>query len=118
MNNRNLLLKQIEREQRYCDAQEVGTAEYSDSFDRLTDLRKELAALDKADSEIEFREKEMKNAKIDRAVKNGIEIGKTIVTGVIVPVGISLGVMAMEKEGYTLTSLCKSVVNQLISKKN
>lgn len=118
MTNRELLMKQLEREQRYCDSQEVGTDTYDKSFNRLCDLRKELLALDKADAELEIKEKEVKGVKIDRAIKNGIDIGKTVLTGVIVPVGISLGVMAMEKEGYTLTSLCKSIVNQCISKKN
>lgn len=117
MSQRDLLMKLIEREQKYCDAQQVGTADYCDSFDRLLDLRKELAALEKTETDILIKEKEMKGVKSDRTVKNVIE-GVKVGGGIVTSVGIAVGVMAMEKEGYTFTSLCKSVLNQLISKKS
>lgn len=118
MSDRNLLMKQLEREQKYCDSQTIGSEEYVASFNRLTTLRKELADLEKHEDEIELKKQDMKSCKHDKIVKNVIEGVKVVGAGIIVPVGIAVGTMAMEKEGYTFTSLCKSVINQLISKKS
>lgn len=116
MNNKELLMKAIEREQTYCDKQQVGTEEYQESFDRLMRLRKELADLEKAEAEIELKTQEAANAKKDRRVKNGIEIGKVVGTGIVMPCIGLVAVLAFEKNDSFTTSM-KRVVDCFIPKR-
>lgn len=116
MKKRDLLMKQIEREQKYCDAQNVGTEEYNNSFYRLSDLRKELADLEKAESDAEIKQKELDDAKHDRKVKNTLEGVRVVGCGIVLPLVGYVVVTAFEKDD-SFTSALKGVVNCFIPKK-
>lgn len=116
MKSKELLTKQIEREQSYCIKQEVGTDEYNDSFKRLTILRKELAELEKTEAENERKNRESVEAKKDRRVKNSLEAVKIIGGGIIMPCIGYVVVTAFEKDD-SFTSSLKRVVDCFIPKK-
>lgn len=116
MNNRELLVKQIEREQKFCDAQEVDSEAYDRSFDRLIKLRKELADLDKVEADNVRKEREMADCKKDRFAKNTIEVVKIVGTGIIMPCIGFVVVTAFEKDD-SFTSSLKRVVEAFVPKK-
>lgn len=116
MNNKYLLMKQIEREQAYCDKQEVGTEEYDKSFKRLTVLRGELACLEKTEAENERKDLELRNDKKDKRVKNTLEAVKIIGGGIIMPCIGYVVVTAFEKDD-SFTSSLKRVVDCFVPKK-
>lgn len=115
MNNRELLVKMIEREQRFCDECDVDTEAYDRSFDRLAKLRKELADLDKAEAELARKEQELVDCKKDRFAKNAIEIAKFVGTGVLMPCIGFVVVTAFEKDD-SFTSSLKRVVDAFVPK--
>ena len=116
MDNKTLVMLQLEREQEYCNDQEIGSEEYVKSFQRLSTLRKELADLEKAEAENDRRNREMKDAKKDRIVKNTLEAVKIVGTGIVMPCIGYVVVTAFEKD-HTFTSALKGVVNCFIPKK-
>lgn len=116
MNNRELLVKQIEREQKFCDAQEVDSEAYDRSFDRLIKLRKEFADLDKVEADNVRKEREMADCKKDRFAKNTIEVVKIVGTGIIMPCIGFVVVTAFEKDD-SFTSSLKRVVEAFVPKK-
>ena len=116
MNNKELLMKAIEREQAYCDTHDVGTDEYDNSFDRLMKLRKELADLEKTEAENERRTQELAETKKDRRVKNTIEVVKFVGTGIVMPCIGFVVVTAFEKDD-SFTSSLKRVVDCFIPKR-
>lgn len=116
MKNKELLMKQLEREQKYCDGCNIGTEEYEESFKRLSSLRKELADLERNEAENERRNREMAETKKDRIVKNTLEGIKIIGGGIIMPCIGYVVVTAFEKDDSFTTSL-KKVVDCFIPKK-
>lgn len=116
MNNKELLMKQLKREQEYCDECEIGTKEYEESFKRLSLLRKELADLERNESENERRVREMTDNKKDRIVKNTLEGVKIVGTGILMPCIGYVVVTAFEKDD-SFTSALKKVVDCFIPKK-
>ena len=111
-----LLTKQIEREQKYCDSQDVGTEEYEKSFKRLTVLRKELSDLEKSEAENERRNRELADSKKDRIVKNTLEGIKIVGTGIIMPCIGYVVVTAFEKDD-TFTSSLKRVIDCFVPRR-
>lgn len=109
MSNKELLMKQIEREQNHCDKQNVGTDEYDKSFDRLMRLRKELADLEKIEAENEIKNRELTESKKDKKVKNIIEAVKVVGTGIIMPCIGFVVVTAFEKDDSFTSSLKRTV---------
>ena len=116
MKQKELLMKQIERERKYCDQYEVGTDEYVASFNRLSSLRKELAELEKTEAENERRNRELADAKKDRRVKNTLEGIKIIGGGIIMPCIGYVVVTAFEKDD-SFTSSLKRVVDCFVPNK-
>lgn len=116
MTAKELLMTAIEQEKEYFDNCNPGTEEYDDSFRRLSSLRKELADLEKAEAENERRNRELKDAKKDRIVKNTLEGVKIVGTGIIMPCIGYVVVTAFEKDD-SFTSSLKRVVDCFIPKK-
>ena len=116
MTPKELLMEAIEREKSYCDECTIGTEEYEDSFRRLSSLRKELADLEKAEAENDRRNREMKDVKKDRIVKNTLEGVKIVGTGIIMPCIGYVVVTAFEKDD-SFTSSLKKIVDCFIPKK-
>lgn len=109
MKNKELLMKQIEREQTYCDNQDIGTKEYDDSFDRLVTLRKELADLEKTEAENDRRNRELAESKKDHFAKNAIEVAKFVGTGIVMPCIGFVVITAFEKDDSFTTSLKRTL---------
>lgn len=109
MNNKELLMKQIEREQTYCDNHNIGTDEYDESFDRLMKLRKELAELEKIEAENDRKNRELADTKKDRRVKNAIEVAKFVGTGIVMPCIGFVVVTAFEKDDSFTSSLKRTI---------
>ena len=116
MKQKELLAKQIEREEKYCEEQNVGTKEYAESFDRLSSLRKELSDLEKTEAENERRNRELADTKKDRRVKNTLEGIKIIGGGIIMPCIGYVVVTAFEKND-SFTSSLKRVVDCFVPNK-
>lgn len=116
MRTKSTLIELIEREEKFCKEQNVGSIEYKDSFYRLLDLKKELESLDNSEFEHERKEREMKENKKDRMIKNGIEIAK-VGTSFVLPLIGYVAITAFEKED-TFTSSLKGLINCFIPKKN
>lgn len=115
MDNRELLVKMIEREQKFCDGCDADTEEYDRSFERLAKLRKELADLDKAEAELARKERELVDCKKDRFAKNVIEVAKFVGTGIVMPCIGFVVVTAFEKDD-SFTSSLKRVVDAFVPK--
>lgn len=115
MNNKDLLMKEIERVQTYCDNCDIGTEEYNDAFDKLMKLRKELAELEKNEAEIDRKNRELADTKKDRRVKNVIEVAKFVGTGIVMPCIGFVVVTAFEKDD-SFTSSLKRVVDCFVPK--
>ena len=115
MQIKNTLTMLIEREEEYCRGQEVGSEEYSKSFKRLLDLKKELETIEKFEIEQERKEREMKETKRDRITKNSIEVVK-VGGSIVLPLIGYVVVTAFERE-ETFTSALKGVINCFIPKK-
>lgn len=115
MENRTLLMKQIKREQTYCDKQEIGSEEYEKSFKRLTVLRDDLMELEKFEADNDRRNRELADTKKDRKTKNVIEVVKVVGTGMIMPCIGFVVVTAFEKED-SFTSALKKVVDSFVPK--
>ena len=116
MKTKELLMKQIEREQTYCDNHDIGSDEYKDSFKRLTILRKELADLEKTETEDKRKNRELVDTKKDRRTKNTIEAIKVIGGGIVMPAIGYVVLTAFEKED-SFTSSLKKVVDCFIPKR-
>lgn len=116
MKTKELLKKQIEREQKYCDSKAIGTKEYEGSFRRLSTLRKELADLEKLEAENERKNREAANEKKDRIVKNTLEGIKIVGGGILMPAIGYVVVTAFEKDD-SFTSSLKRVVDCFIPKR-
>lgn len=115
MKQKELLTKQIEREQKFCDAQTVDSEAYDRSFDRLTKLRKELAELEKMEADNDRKERELAETKKDRMAKNAIEVAKFVGTGIVMPCIGFIVVTAFEKDD-SFTSSLKRVVDCFVPK--
>ena len=102
---KDLLIKQLEREQKYCEDHEVGTEEYNNSLRRCMELEKQL-------SDLEMAEKEAKAIKNDRLVRNIIE-GVKVTGGIVLPVVGLIGITAFEKDA-TFTSALKGYVSYFL----
>lgn len=116
MKNKELLMKQIEREQRYCDTHDVGTDEYEKSFRRLVTLRNELMDVEKFEADNERKNRELAETQKDHKTKNVIEVVKVVGTGVIMPCIGFVVVTAFEKDD-SFTSSLKRVVEAFVPKK-
>lgn len=115
MKNKDLLMKELERMQKYCDHCNIGTEEYDDAFDKLMRLRKELAELEKNEAEIDRKNRELADAKKDRRVKNVLEGVKIVGTGIVMPCIGYVVVTAFEKDD-SFTSSLKRVVDCFVPK--
>ena len=115
MKSKDLLMKQIEREQIYLDKQKIGTEEYEDSFNRLQSLRKELANIEKTEAELEMKKQELAESKKDKFAKNCIEVGKVVGTGMIMPAIGLVAITAFEKDD-SFTSSLKRIIDSFTPK--
>lgn len=109
MEVKTLMLEQIEREREYLSKQEVGTDEYVASLNRLTTQEEKLMELEKFESN-------MAEEKKDRFIKNGIEIIKFGIGGVVIPVVGLICITATEKD-TTFTGALKEYTRLFIPKK-
>ena len=115
MKLRTLLNEQIERERTYLGDCEVGTEEYNESMKRLNTLDDKLADLEKTEAEAVRKDKQMREDKKDRLVKNVIE-GVKVFFGVVTPFIGLVAITAFEKDS-TFTSALKGYVNCFVPKK-
>ena len=115
MKSKELLVKQIEREQRYCDTHDIGTEEYEKSFKRLVTLRGELMEVEKFETETERKKEELVENKKDHRNKNAIEVVKVVGTGIVMPLVGFVVVTAFEKDD-SFTSALKRTVDAFIPK--
>lgn len=109
MKNRDLLVKQIEREQRYCDTQEIGTEEYEKSFKRLKVLRDELMEVEKFEADSDRKDRDLSETKKDHRNKNIIEVVKVVGTGMVMPAIGFVVITAFEKDDSFTTSLKRTL---------
>lgn len=116
MTAKELLMTAIEEEKGYFDNCSPGTEEYDASFKRLSSLRKELADLERVEAENDRRNRELKDTKKDRIVKNTLEGVKIVGTGIIMPCIGYVVVTAFEKDD-SFTSSLKRIVDCFIPKK-
>lgn len=116
MKSKEFLMKQLEREQRYCDTHDVGTDEYEKSFKRLVTLREELMDVEKFEADNERKNRELVENKKDHKTKNVIEVVKVVGTGMIMPCIGFVVVTAFEKND-SFTSSLKRVVESFVPKK-
>lgn len=115
MKLRTLLSEQIKRERTFLDECEVGTDEYNESTKRLNTLEDKLADLEKTEAEALRKDKQMREDKKDRFVKNVIE-GVKVFFGVVTPFVGLVAITAFEKND-TFTSALKGYVNCFLPKK-
>ena len=116
MDSKTLLLEQIERERKYVSDRVVGSEDYNDSLERLIRLEEKLAEVEKSEAEIVLRHKQLDEDKKDHRNKNIIEIGKVILTGVIMPTAGLIAITAFEKD-CTFTTALRGYVNYFLPKK-
>ena len=109
MNNKELLMKELERMQQYCDHCNIGTDEYDDAFEKLMKLRKELAELEKIEAENDRKNRELADTKKDRRAKNTIEVLKFVGTGIVMPCIGFVVVTAFEKDDSFTSSLKRTI---------
>jgi hypothetical protein len=115
MELRTLLSEQIERERDFIEDCEIGTEEYNDSLKRLGNLEDKLADLEKTEAEAERKEKQMREDKRDRFIKNIFE-GTKVFFGVVTPFIGLIAITAFERND-TFTSALKGYVNCFLPKK-
>lgn len=116
MKNKELLVKQIEREQRYCDTHDVGTEEYDKSFKRLKILRDELMEVEKFETDSDRRERELVETKKDHRNKDIIEAVKVVGTGIVMP-AIGLVFITKFEKDETFTSSLKRILDAFTPKR-
>ena len=105
MYSEKMLLELIENERAYFEDREVGTEEYNESLKRLVMLEEKLADLEK-----------FKKEQKDKTAKNGIDIGKFVLGGLVVPVIGLVCITASEKD-ITFTGALKEYTRLFIPKK-
>lgn len=116
MDSKTLLLEQIERERKYVIDCAIGSEEYNASLDRLIKLEEKLAEIEKIEGELALRQRQLNEDKKDHFAKNVIEIGKVVLTGIVMPTAGIVAIMAFEKD-CTFTSALRGYVNYFLPKK-
>lgn len=116
MDSKTLLLEQIERVRKYANDRAVGSEEHNDSLERLIKLEEKLSEIEKSEAELILKTKQLDEDKKDRRHKNIIEIGKVILTGVIMPTAGLVAITAFEKD-CTFTTALRGYVNYFLPKK-
>ena len=92
-----------------------GSESYTNVVDGVTKLMDRALAIDKFNSEVEEKQKQMKEDRIDRITKNCLSA-----VGIILPICITVwGTKAsfeFEKEGTVTTIMGRGFINKLIPK--
>lgn len=127
MNYDELLSQEILEEIEALHKMEVGSPEWEKTIEGLTKLLGKANERDKfkaehdeqvANRELEnnWREKQAKEERIDRWVKNGIAVA-----GILIPVGVTIwGTLVsfkFEEEGTITTIMGRGFINKLLPKK-
>lgn len=127
MNYDELLSQEILEEIEALQKMEVGSPEWEKTIEGLTKLLGKANERDKfkaehdeqvANRELEnnWREKQAKEERIDRWVKNGIAVA-----GILIPVGVTIwGTLVsfkFEEEGTITTIMGRGFINKLLPKK-
>ncbi len=127
MNVEELLSKEILEEIEALSKMEVGSEEWRKTIEGLAKLLEKSNEMDKFKAEqkaqIEnrmlennWREKQAKEERIDRWVKNGIAVA-----GILIPVGVTIwGTLIsfkFEEEGTITTIMGRGFINKLLPKK-
>lgn len=127
MNVEELLSKEILEEIEALSKMEVGSEEWKKTIEGLTKLLEKSNEMDKFKAEqkaqIEnrmmennWREKQAKEERIDRWIKNGIAVA-----GILIPVGVTIwGTLVsfkFEEEGTITTIMGRGFISKLLPKK-
>lgn len=134
MNFEELLSKEILEEIKELSKMEVGSAEWKSTIEGLTKLldkanemdkfkaeqkeqiEKRMMEIENRAAENNWREKQAKEERIDRWVKNGIAVA-----GILIPVGVTIwGTLVsfkFEEEGTITTIMGRGFINKLLPKK-
>lgn len=127
MNFEELLSQEILDEIEALSKMDVGSPEWEKTIEGLTKLLSKANERDKfkaeqheqivnREMENNWREKQAKEERIDRWVKNGIAVA-----GILIPVGVTIwGTLAsfkFEEEGTITTIMGRGFINKLLPKK-
>jgi len=127
MNYDELLSQEILEEIETLHKMEVGSPEWEKTIEGLTKLLGKANERDKFKAELKeqfenrelenkWREKQAKEERIDRWVKNGIAVA-----GILIPVGVTIwGTLVsfkFEEEGTITTIMGRGFINKLLPKK-
>ena len=116
MTSKELVMERIQREREYIAKQEVGSEEYNTSMRRLDVLNDKLTELEKNDAEAVAREQQLIVDKKDRFIRIGVDIGKFIIGGVVIPIVGLVAITATEKEA-SFTGTLRDYTRLFIPKK-
>lgn len=116
MTSRELVEERIQRERTYLAQHEVGSEEYNASMKRLDVLNDKLTELEKNEADVVAREQQLKVDKKDRFIKIGVDVGKFVIGGVLLPVVGLIAITATEKDA-TFTGTLRDYTKLFIPKK-
>lgn len=112
----NMLGDEIQNEFEKLKGDTLGSEQYSKTVDGLTKMVDRAIEIEKLKLEAANKEKQLKEERKDRIVKNIISAA-----GVIIPVGVTIwGTLVsfeFEKEGSVTTIMGRGFVNKLLPKK-
>ena len=126
MISKNHLMEQIERERTYLGKHDVGSEEYTSSWNRLMSMEKTLFEMEKTEQEAlrkqleterdtEIKQLEMSEEKKNKIIGHVLE-GVKIGSGIVLPLVGLVWITASEKE-ITFTGALREYTKYLLPKK-
>ena len=116
MKTKTLLLERIELERNYLGEQKVGTKEYNESLNRLNTLLDKLTEIEKFESEIERKDRQVDDERKNRKVDKFIDVTKFSIGGIVVPVVMTLVILKWEETGSITTAMRTWITNNVPKK--
>jgi hypothetical protein len=116
MNIETLLFKEIQDEFGELRKQQVGSDEYKSGVDGITKLMDRAIEIEKLNIEVEQKEKDRKEERKDRVVKNCLT-ASGIVLPILVTIWGTVKSLRFEETGSVTTIMGRGFVNKLLPKK-
>jgi len=116
MNVEQMLCDEIRNEFENLKSMELGTEQYKATVDGLSKLMDKAIELEKTDVEHQDRLKAMKDEKLNRWIKYGIDIASFAIPCVITVWGTIVS-LRFEQEGTVTTIVGRGFINKLLPKK-